>query len=173
MQNREQLDILYKLKKEVEKSDHSAFIHTINQMIKKVYLNHYTMTFVGHFSAGKSTVINRLIGQDILPSSPVPTTSNTALVTIAEAPGITANIEGQKYTQLNSYDDVKQMNRENFHVESIDIRIQSDAFHKVLHFKIHQVSIPMYNHTICKRSNFCIRVISFSIRLIITMYNPR
>lgn len=51
MQNQEQLDILYKLKKEVEKSDHSAFIHTINQMIKKVYLNHYTMTFVGHFSA--------------------------------------------------------------------------------------------------------------------------
>lgn len=135
MQNQEQLDILYKLKKEVEKSDHSAFIHTINQMIKKVYLNHYTMTFVGHFSAGKSTVINRLIGQDILPSSPVPTTSNTALVTIAEAPGITANIEGQKYTQLNSYDDVKQMNRENFHVESIDIRIQSDAFHKGFTFQ--------------------------------------
>lgn len=135
MQNQEQLDILYKLKKEVEKSDHSAFIHTINQMIKKVYLNHYTMTFVGHFSAGKSTIINRLIGQDILPSSPVPTTSNTALVTIAEAPGITANIEGQKYTQLNSYDDVKQMNRENFHVESIDIRIQSDAFHKGFTFQ--------------------------------------
>lgn len=128
MQNQEQLDILYKLKKEVEKSDHTAFIHTINQMIKKVYLNHYTMTFVGHFSAGKSTVINRLIGQDILPSSPVPTTSNTALVTIADVPGITANIEGQKYTQLTSYDDVKQMNRENFQVESIDIRIQSDVF---------------------------------------------
>ncbi|PWZ94456.1 hypothetical protein DD924_17410, partial [Staphylococcus pseudintermedius] len=54
---------------------------------------------------------------------------------IAEAPGITANIEGQKYTQLNSYDDVKQMNRENFHVESIDIRIQSDAFHKGFTFQ--------------------------------------
>ncbi|QHW37224.1 GTP-binding protein [Staphylococcus ursi] len=135
MQNQEQLDILYKLKKEVEKSDHSAFIHTINQMIKKVYLNHYTMTFVGHFSAGKSTVINRLIGQDILPSSPVPTTSNTALVTIADTPGITANIEGQKYTQLNSYDDVKQMNRENFQVESIDIRVQSDVFHNGFTFQ--------------------------------------
>lgn len=135
MQNQEQLDVLYKLKKEVEKSDHSAFIHTINQMIKKVYLNHYTMTFVGHFSAGKSTVINRLIGQDILPSSPVPTTSNTALVTVDDEPGITANIEGQKYTQLNSYDDVKQMNRENFQVESIDIRIQSDVFHRGFTFQ--------------------------------------
>ncbi|ARJ51857.1 dynamin family protein [Staphylococcus lutrae] len=129
MHNEKQLDILYKLKKEVEKSDHAALIHTINQMIKKVYLNQYTMSFVGHFSAGKSTVINRLIGEDILPSSPVPTTSNTALVTIAEETGITANIVGQRYTHLDNYEAVKEMNRQNYDVESIDIRIQSDIFH--------------------------------------------
>lgn len=128
MNNIEQLDILYKLKKEVEKSDYTSFIETINQVIKKVYLEHYTMTFVGHFSAGKSTIINNLIGQDILPSSPVPTTSNTALVTVADTAGITANIEGQQYTELASYDDVKQMNRENYNVESIDIRFQSDDY---------------------------------------------
>ncbi|UXR68759.1 dynamin family protein [Staphylococcus sp. IVB6246] len=128
MKHTEQLDILYKLKKEIEKSDHTSFVHTINQMIKKVYLDHYTMTFVGHFSAGKSTIINNLIGQDILPSSPVPTTSNTALVTVSDTPGITANIEGQRYTELSSYDDVKQMNKENYHVESIDIRFQSEDY---------------------------------------------
>lgn len=135
MKNIEQLDILYKLKKEVEKSDHTAFVHTINQVIKKVYLNHYTMAFVGHFSAGKSTIINNLIGQDILPSSPVPTTSNTALVTVADTPGITANIEGQQYTELSSYDDVKQMNKENYNVESIDIRFQSDDYHNGFTFQ--------------------------------------
>ncbi|UXR79230.1 dynamin family protein [Staphylococcus sp. IVB6227] len=128
MNNMEQLDILYKLKKEVEKSDNTTFVHTINQVIKKVYLNHYTMTFVGHFSAGKSTIINNLIGQDILPSSPVPTTSNTALVTVSDTPGITANIEGERYTELSSYDDVKQMNKENYNVESIDIRFLSDDY---------------------------------------------
>ncbi|MCS4485435.1 dynamin family protein [Staphylococcus americanisciuri] len=128
MNNIEQLDILYKLKKEVEKSDHTHFVQTINQIIKKVYLAHYTMTFVGHFSAGKSTIINNLIGQNILPSSPVPTTSNTALVTVSDTPGITANIEGQQYTELSSYDDVKQMNKENYNVESIDIRFQSDDY---------------------------------------------
>ncbi|WP_274311742.1 dynamin family protein [Staphylococcus hyicus] len=135
MHNQAHLDILYKLKKEVEKSNHTSFIHTINQIIKKVYLEHYTMTFVGHFSAGKSTVINRLIGQDILPSSPVPTTSNTALLTISDEEGITANIEGQKYTNLNSYDEVKQMNRENYNVESIDIRFKSHQFQKGFTFQ--------------------------------------
>lgn len=128
MQNQEELDILYKLKKEVEKSDHHTFVQTINQMIKKVYLNQYTVTFVGHFSSGKSTVINRLIGQEILPSSPVPTTSNTARVTVTEQSGMTANIEGQKYTSLQNYDEVKAMNRENYQVESIDIQIQTSKF---------------------------------------------
>lgn len=52
MSNTEQLDILYKLKKEVEKSNNTALVHTINQVIKKVYLNQYTASFVGHFSAG-------------------------------------------------------------------------------------------------------------------------
>ena len=41
MQNNEQLDVLYKLKKEIEKSNNEALVHTINQVIKKVYLNQY------------------------------------------------------------------------------------------------------------------------------------
>mgnify|MGYP006950111151 FL=1 len=45
----EQLDTLYKLKKELEKSNNRPLINTINQVIKKVYLNQYTATFVGHF----------------------------------------------------------------------------------------------------------------------------
>ena len=45
----EQLDTLYKLKKELEKSNNSPLINTINHVIKKVYLNQYTATFVGHF----------------------------------------------------------------------------------------------------------------------------
>lgn len=49
MINKEQLDLLYKLKKEVEKSRNEALLHTINQVIKKVYLQQYTCSFVGHF----------------------------------------------------------------------------------------------------------------------------
>lgn len=130
MSNTEQLDILYKLKKEVEKSNNGRLVHIINQVIKKVYLEQYTATFVGHFSAGKSTLINLLLEENILPSSPVPTTSNTAIVSVSDEPGIIANLSNQQYTLLNNYDDVKQMNRENFDVESVEIKFPSDKFNK-------------------------------------------
>ncbi|MGW9857053.1 small GTP-binding protein [Staphylococcus hominis] len=128
MQNNEQLDVLYKLKKEVEKSNNEALVHTINQVIKKVYFNQYTLSFVGHFSAGKSTLINLLLEQDILPSSPVPTTSNTAIVSVSKEEEIIANLENQKYAKLNTYDDVKTMNRLNIDVESIEIKFPSNKF---------------------------------------------
>ena len=99
MDNTEQLDILYKLKKEVEKSNNYALVNTINQVIKKYILINLHF-FVGHFSAGKSTLINLLLEQNILPSSPVPTTSNTAVVSVAEEPGIIANLPHQQYTKL-------------------------------------------------------------------------
>lgn len=130
MSNTEQLDILYKLKKEVEKSKNDRLVHIINQVIKKVFLEQYTATFVGHFSAGKSTLINLLLEESILPSSPVPTTSNTAIVSVAEQPGIIANLSHQQYTILNNYDEVKQMNRENFDVESVEIKFPSTKFNK-------------------------------------------
>lgn len=128
MDNTEQLDILYKLKKEVEKSNNYALVNTINQVIKKVYLNQFTASFVGHFSAGKSTLINLLLEQNILPSSPVPTTSNTAVVSVAEEPGIITNLPHQQYTKLKTYDDVKQMNRQNVDVESVEINFPSNKF---------------------------------------------
>lgn len=58
------------------------------------------MSFVGHFSAGKSTLINLLLEQDILPSSPVPTTSNTAIVSVSDTEDIIANLPNQQYTKL-------------------------------------------------------------------------
>ncbi|MBB6452302.1 small GTP-binding protein [Salirhabdus euzebyi] len=36
--------------------------------------------FAGHFSAGKSTMINNIIGENILPSSPIPTSANLVKV---------------------------------------------------------------------------------------------
>ncbi|WP_069364930.1 dynamin family protein [Salisediminibacterium beveridgei] len=36
----------------------------------------YEIAFCGHFSAGKSTILNELIGENILPVSPIPTSAN-------------------------------------------------------------------------------------------------
>lgn len=46
------------------------------------------LAFCGHFSAGKSTLVNRLAGSQILPSSPIPTSANQVLIRHG-APGAT------------------------------------------------------------------------------------
>ena len=43
---------------------------------KKLIDKEYTIGFAGHFSAGKSSMINALTGEDLLPSSPIPTSAN-------------------------------------------------------------------------------------------------
>ena len=85
---------------------------------------------------GKSTLINLLLEQDILPSSPVPTTSNTAIVSVADKQEIIANLENQQYTKLKHMTKSK-MNRLNVDVESVEINFPSSKFKMVLRFKIH------------------------------------
>jgi small GTP-binding protein len=55
------------------------------QLAEKTMNKEYAVAFCGHFSAGKSTMINRLIGENILPSSPIPTSANLVKVKTGEA----------------------------------------------------------------------------------------
>src|SRR5690625_2036825 len=44
--------------------------------------HHYTfVSFTGHFSAGKSSIINYLLGKELLPKSPIPTSANIVKIT--------------------------------------------------------------------------------------------
>lgn len=47
---------------------------------KKILQKEYVIGFAGHFSAGKSSMINALSGEDILASSPIPTSANIVKV---------------------------------------------------------------------------------------------
>ncbi|RBW67702.1 dynamin family protein [Bacillus taeanensis] len=50
------------------------------QYIHKLQRNEFSLAFCGHFSAGKSSMINELWGIDLLPSSPIPTSANLVKV---------------------------------------------------------------------------------------------
>ncbi|WP_249409981.1 dynamin family protein [Siminovitchia terrae] len=50
------------------------------KLLKKMHESEFITAFSGHFSAGKSTMINTLIGEQILPSSPIPTSANLVKV---------------------------------------------------------------------------------------------
>lgn len=56
-------------------------------LAEKLYREQIVIAFCGHFSAGKSAMINHLAGESLLPSSPIPTSANLiALHTGAEKP---------------------------------------------------------------------------------------
>lgn len=47
-----------------------------SNLLKKIYNKQFIIGFSGHFSAGKSSMINELLGDHILPTSPIPTSAN-------------------------------------------------------------------------------------------------
>lgn len=56
----------------------------LRQLIDKLADQRMVVAFCGHFSAGKSSMINRLLGSEVLPSSPIPTSAN--VVTLERGP---------------------------------------------------------------------------------------
>ena len=57
------------------------------------------VVFAGGFSAGKSSLINRLLGVDILPVSPIPCTRALTTITYGEAPKIIVELKDGGYRE--------------------------------------------------------------------------
>lgn len=67
----------------VEKGDHTSG-EKIWQLLNKVKNREFSFAFCGHFSAGKSSMINELWEEELLPSSPIPTSANLVKVKAGE-----------------------------------------------------------------------------------------
>lgn len=48
----------------------------VEQLVEKLKNKEFMIAFCGHFSAGKSTMMNHFMGKEVLPSSPIPTSAN-------------------------------------------------------------------------------------------------
>ncbi|WP_017727984.1 dynamin family protein [Halalkalibacterium ligniniphilum] len=53
-------------------SEHERY----KQVLKKQEKKEFQLAFCGHFSAGKSSILNRILGAEVLPTSPIPTSAN-------------------------------------------------------------------------------------------------
>ncbi len=73
---RKLVDVHHYLEKQMDGEN----ANKIRQLAKKLQKQEFTLAFCGHFSAGKSTMINKILGADILPSSPIPTSANLVKV---------------------------------------------------------------------------------------------
>lgn len=73
-------DELSKVEAALESSGDLANMHKIRQLRDKLHAGTFIVAFCGHFSAGKSTMINTLVGSKVLPSSPIPTSANVVTI---------------------------------------------------------------------------------------------
>ena len=55
---------------------HQHNMNRVRDLAEKLAAGEYGIAFAGHFSAGKSRMINSLLGESLLPSSPIPTSAN-------------------------------------------------------------------------------------------------
>ncbi|KAB7709238.1 hypothetical protein F9802_02185 [Bacillus aerolatus] len=92
--------------------------------LKKLHDEEFIVAFCGHFSAGKSTMINELTGETLLPSSPIPTSAN--LVKIHRTPEDFAKVYYKDKKPLlfkapYSFEKVKEFCKNGEEVEAIEI----------------------------------------------------
>lgn len=78
------LETLLKLSSEM--SSHNDHIHAqkVDELNSKLTAGRLTIALCGHFSAGKSTLLNTLCGAKLLPSSPIPTSANVVTIAYGE-----------------------------------------------------------------------------------------
>ncbi|NSL52653.1 dynamin family protein [Calidifontibacillus erzurumensis] len=95
----------------------------VKQLIDKLRNNEFTIAFCGHFSAGKSTMMNQLMGKDVLPSSPIPTSAN--LVKIKKGKSYARvyykNADPVEFPAPYDYEVVKNFAKDGETIESIEI----------------------------------------------------
>ncbi len=60
--------------------NHQINMQRIKDLAVKLEAGEYGIAFAGHFSAGKSRMINTILGENLLPSSPIPTSANLVRV---------------------------------------------------------------------------------------------
>ncbi|RLQ95155.1 dynamin family protein [Falsibacillus albus] len=93
-------------------------------LIKKVYQKEFIIAFTGHFSAGKSTLINNLLGEQVLPSSPIPTSANLVKIHSGSQDFAKVNYRNDRSLLFQSpydFEMIKGFCRNGEEVESIEI----------------------------------------------------
>ncbi|MEH7224357.1 dynamin family protein [Bacillus sp. JJ1566] len=106
-----------------EKNNDEESSSKIIQLLKKLKNLEYMIGFSGHFSAGKSSMINELIGESLLPSSPIPTSANLVKVKTGREYARVYYHDGKiiEYPAPYDYDVIKSYAKDGEAIESIEI----------------------------------------------------
>ena len=95
----------------------------IRDLAQKLHEHAFGIAFCGHFSAGKSRMINELLGENLLPSSPIPTSANLVKVHAGEEYALVHFREGtpRKYLAPYDYEQIKSFCQDGDAIASIEL----------------------------------------------------
>ena len=123
----EELGAIAKLASEVGMNTLAAEL--TDQRIPKLHEERFNLVVVGEFNHGKSTFVNALLGQAVLPAGITPTTATINHITWGDAPAATAHMEdgSTKTIDLNQgphalVDWVTIEGKDAAHVKFVDVR---------------------------------------------------
>ncbi|WP_459967533.1 dynamin family protein [Paenibacillus sp. JCM 10914] len=122
-----------------------------------------TLAFCGHFSAGKSSMINALCGKPVLPAGPVPTSANVvsirsgesrALIHRTEAQGLPLTVtieelaqyckEGRAYSSIEVWDDVPLLGEHGVLMDTPGVDSTDDGHRLATHSALHMADVVFY-----------------------------
>lgn len=106
-----------------QKNNDEQSAQKVKQLAKKLADQEFSIALCGHFSAGKSTMINKIIGENLLPTSPIPTSANLVKVkTGDEYAKVYFKKENPRlYLAPYDFDAVKAFCKDGDQIESIEI----------------------------------------------------
>lgn len=102
------------------------------QLALKLNEQEFSIAFCGHFSAGKSSMINKIVGENLLPSSPIPTSANLVKIKSGEEYAKVYFKEGKPrlYPAPYNYKKVKSYAKDGDQIHSIEISHATDKLPK-------------------------------------------
>ncbi|MFD1884343.1 dynamin family protein [Paenibacillus wenxiniae] len=86
--------VLEQLQAELQQQGNTGAARKASELRNKYRSQELVLAFCGHFSAGKSSLMNWLCGHQVLPTSPVPTTANIASIRSGEPRAIVHTHDG-------------------------------------------------------------------------------
>lgn len=108
MIKKQQETLLYKINsvsRQMREQSESIYVDKMQDLMRKIVRQEFGIAFCGHFSAGKSSMLNELFGEQILPTSPIPTSANIVEMRHGEDQVTLVLTNGEQHTFTGSYRD--------------------------------------------------------------------
>ncbi len=91
---------IQRLKELCDEAGRKDLLHQLSNLEQHLSSSRFTVAVVGEFNRGKSTLVNRLIGLDIIPTSDIPTTSVPIRAVGSKQEGLLAKPGGNRKLPL-------------------------------------------------------------------------